>query len=445
MLQQHQSGIEDYSIIPVPADKRKPSWNIAVTSCAWIISLSTLFTGGALAAGLTFGQSVLAGLFGMLILAVYGFFQGWMGAKYGVSTTVLARHAFGRAGAGLFGLVLSITLGIGWFAWQVAFFGMTIEQMFPGYWFTDQQAAIVWGGILMISTAFIGYRGLAALSIIAVPLVVILSVWGFFAAVQHSGSFDSLFSAQPIGDPITLFAGITLVVGNAALGAVVFPDISRYAQSPLKGGLGTSSGYFLGGLFCIVAGAAMTFAAQVPSIGSTPNIPAAMAQIGLGFFAFLILVFAQWTTNDNNLYTGALGMRNVVRVPKSVLVLVMGGLGIVIALIGIQDHFVPFLNLLGAYVPPIAGVMIADHFIIAPYVRKSGYRFGAGTEYPTVNAAAIVIVVLAGFISTKITFGIGPINSTLLGFAGYAVVASVLHALRVPYAFGRSREDATGF
>ncbi|WP_244863356.1 hypothetical protein [Paenibacillus cisolokensis] len=79
MLQQHQSGIEDYSIIPVPADKRKPSWNIAVTSCAWIISLSTLFTGGALAAGLTFGQSVLAGVFGMLILAVYGFFKGGWG------------------------------------------------------------------------------------------------------------------------------------------------------------------------------------------------------------------------------------------------------------------------------------------------------------------------------------------------------------------------------
>ncbi len=44
-----------------------------------------------------------------------------MGAKYGISTTVLARQAFGRYGSGLFGIVLALTLGIGWFGWQVAF------------------------------------------------------------------------------------------------------------------------------------------------------------------------------------------------------------------------------------------------------------------------------------------------------------------------------------
>ncbi|MCY9411277.1 cytosine permease, partial [Bacillus haynesii] len=98
----------------------------------------------------------------MLILAVYGFFQGVMGAKYGISTTVLARQAFGRYGSSLFGIVLALTLGIGWFGWQVAFFGTTISEMFPGVWLAKPEVAIVWGGILMILTAFIGYRGLAA-------------------------------------------------------------------------------------------------------------------------------------------------------------------------------------------------------------------------------------------------------------------------------------------
>ncbi|RXZ82064.1 cytosine permease [Paenibacillaceae bacterium] len=442
---QHQAGVEDYSIVAVPADQRKSFLNVSITSCAWIISLSTLFTGGALAAGLNFGQAVLAAVSGMLILAIYGFFQGWMGAKYGVSTTVLARVAFGRSGASLFGLVLSLTLGIGWFAWQIAFFGLTIEQMFPDQWFADRTVAMIWGGLLMISTAFIGYRGLASISYIAVPLIVLLSVWGFIASVNYAGSFEALVQSQPLGESISLFAGITMVVGNAALGAVVFPDVTRYGKTPLKGGSGASLGYFLGGVFAIVGGAAMSFAAQVPGMGSTPNIPAAMAQIGLGFLAFLILVFAQWTTNDSNLYTGALGLRNVIKLPKFVLVLVMGVVGILIAVAGIQDKFVPFLNILGTYVPPIAGVMIADHFLVAPLIRKRGYQFGPGTEYVKLNVVALVTVVGSGFLASQLNFGIGAINATVIAFVGYFIISWIFDKLNLPSGFGKSTEDENGF
>lgn len=433
--------LDDYAIQAVPQSERKGLLNVAFTSCGWIISLSTIFVGGSLAAGMTFGKAILAGLLGMLILAVYGFFQGWMGAKYGVSTTVLARQAFGRTGASLFGILLSLTLGIGWFGWQVAFFGSTIEQMFPGYWFADPNVAIIWGGALMMLTALIGYKGITYLSFVAVPMVVVLSIWGIWVAADQTGGFGNLFAAQPTGDLMSLFAGVTLVVGNAALGAVVFPDVTRYGKTPFSGGFGAAAGYFIGGIFSVIAGAAMTFAAQIPELGSTPNIPAVMAKLGMGFFAFLILVFAQWSNNDNNLYTGALGLRNVVRLPKYILVIVMGALGIVIALSGYQDHFVPFLNFLGVYVPPIAGVMIADHW----FVRRGKYAFGQGTEYAAINVAAILTVIAAGLIASRITWGISPINSTILGLLIYPIITSVLRALKVPFELGKSTEDSTGY
>ncbi|MCE3201598.1 cytosine permease [Paenibacillus sonchi] len=448
ILKEHTAGqqgniaaLEDYAIQSVPAEKRKSWLNVAFTSCGWIISLSTIFVGGSLAAGMTFGQAILAAVIGMTILAVYGFFQGWMGAKYGVATAVLARQAFGRAGAGLFGILLSLTMGIGWFGWQVAFFGSTIEQMFPGQWFADPTFAIIWGGVLMIFTALIGYKGITYLSFVAVPLVIVLSIWGIFVAADASGGLSDLFALQPTGASLGLFAGITLVVGNAALGAIVFPDVSRYGKTPLAGGMGAAAGYFVGGIFSVVAGAAMTFAAQLPDLGSTPNIPAVMAKLGMGFFAFLILVFAQWSNNDNNLYTGALGLRNVVKLPKFVLVLIMGGLGIVIALTGYQDHFVPFLNFLGVYVPPIAGVMIADHWI----VRRGTYQFGEGTKYNGINLAAIAAVIIAGVIASNIAWGISPINSTVLGLIIYPVLTALLRLLRIPYEWGQTTEDSTGY
>ncbi|MEK3936619.1 cytosine permease [Sporosarcina sp. FSL W7-1349] len=436
---------DDFAITSVPAAHRKSPINIAVTSCAWVISLSTIVTGGALISGLNFQNAVFAAVFGMLILAIYGFFQGAMGAKYGISTTVLARQAFGRHGASLFGILLAVTMGIGWFGWQVAFFGTTINEMFPNHWLTEPEVAVVWGGILMMLTAFIGYRGLAALSFIALPLMVILSIWGVISAVNYSGSWANLLVYEPAGNPMTIFAGITIVVGNAALGAVVFPDVTRYAKTAVSGGVSASVGYFFGGVFCIIAGAAMAIAAQVPDIGSTPNIPAAMSKLGLGFFAFLILIFAQWTTNDNNLYTGSLGLRNVVKVPKKVLVVTMGTIGIIIALMGIQDMFVPFLSFLGLYVPPIAGVMIADHWIVAPKIRKKEYSFGPGATYSGLNVAAIVSVIIGGFAASKLAFGIGSINATVLAFLLYIVLAFILNKLNVRYEFGKVEEESSGF
>ncbi|MCY8180669.1 cytosine permease [Bacillus paralicheniformis] len=439
------TNADDFAVTSVPENKRKSIFNITITSCAWIISLSTIVTGGALIQGLNFAHAVLAAVLGMLILAVYGFFQGIMGAKYGISTTVLARQAFGRYGSGLFGIVLALTLGIGWFGWQVAFFGTTISEMFPGVWLAKPEVAIVWGGILMILTAFIGYRGLAALSFIAVPLVVIFSIWGIVSAVNYSGSWHNLLTFHPTGDPMTIFAGITIVVGNAALGAVVFPDVTRYAKGAVSGGIGASVGYFLGGVFCLVAGAAMAITANVPDIGSTPNIPAAMSKLGLGFLAFFIIVFAQWTTNDNNLYTGSLGLRNVVNIPKKALVAIMGVIGIMIALLGVQNMFVPFLTFLGLYVPPIAGVMIADHWITAPVIKKKQYRFGAGTTYSKLNVAAILSVIIGGFTASKVTFGIGPINSTVLAFLIYIVFTFIFTKLNLRYEIGEATEESSGF
>jgi len=437
--------LEDYSITSVPKEKRKNTFNISITSCAWIISLSTIFTGGALVSGMSFKNAVLAAVFGMLILAILGFFQGWMGAKYGVSTTMLTRQVFGRYGANLFGVLLALTMGIGWFGYQIAFFGMTIAEMFPEQWFAEPKVAMLWGGILMILTAFIGYRGLAALSMVAVPLVTFLSIWGLVQAVNYLGSWDALFSSTPTGEPMTIFSGITIVAGNAAAGAIVFADVTRYGKTAAKGGFGASIGYFLGGFFSVIAGAAMAVAAQLPTIGSTPNIPAAMSQIGLGFFAFLILVFAQWTTNDNNLYTGSLGLRNVVNIPKTVIVVTLGLIGLAIAIIGIQDYFVPFLNALGTYVPPIAGIMIADHWIVKPKILKKAYQFGEGTEYAKWNIAALSSTVVAGFIGSLVTFGIAAINSIVIGFILYIGVAYILKKLNISFEIGKIIEKPNGF
>lgn len=434
----------DYAVLSVPEADRKSFLSIMVTTAAWIINLGSIFSGGSLATGMSFNQVVWASIIGMLILVGYGVFQAFVGARYGVSTTMLARYCFGRQGTKLFGSIIVI-ISIGWYAWQLTFFGLTINELFPDVWWAHPRVAAVWGSVLMIITAMMGYRGLATLSYVALPFVVILSIIGLNRAVVETGSWTALSATAISGQSIPFFTAVTIVVGNAAVGFIIIPDISRYGKSMVSGGMAAMIGATLGGLFSLLAGAAMVSATSVPGIGTLANIPAAMAALGLGVWAFFILVFAQWTTNDNNLYTASLGSSNIVNIPKRWHVLIIGIIGTVLASIGVANFFVPFLVFLGTYMPPFAGVMIVDYWIINRLIEKKEYRFGPGTVYSQWNIIAFISVIASGFISSKIGFGIAAVNSILIAAALYVFLSQVAKAFKIPYCLGESIEDESGF
>lgn len=431
----------DYALTPVPPEKRKSGVNAMLVAAGWIIAMSSLFIGGTLGLSLNFGEAVIAAIIGQLILSIIGGLMAALGAKYGVSTTMLARQCYGKRGAGLFGLVLVLTLGIGWYAWQCAFFGMTINTMFSDFklFLFDVRVASVWGGLLMMLTAYYGYRGLSYLSYVAIPMIVILCLFGATLAIEISGGFDKLLTAKPIGQPMSMVQAVTVVVGGAIGGAVCLADISRYVRGgALKGSLWTITGYFFGGAFCIIAGSAMTLGAQIPGIGNVADIPAVMKTLGLGLGALLVLIAAQWTTNDNNLYTGSLGLVNVINISKKQGVVIMGLIGIAIAAIGIQDYFVPFLLFLGTFIPPLAGVIIGDHWLVRNLIMKENYTFQDDTVYSELNIVALISALISGYISGYvIKVGYASIVSMIIAALLYMLLVIICRALNINYAIGK--------
>lgn len=89
--------------------------------------------------------------------------------------------------------------------------------------------------------------------------------------------------------------------------------------------------------------------------------------------------------------------------------------------------------------------MIADHWITAPVIKKKHYQFGAGTTYSKLNVAAILSVIIGGFTASKITFGIGPINSTVLAFLIYIIFTFIFTKLNLRYEIGEVTEESSGF
>lgn len=420
----------DYAITPVPSSARRPTWSVAVVAAGFCIAMSGLFTGSAMAAGLTLSEAIFAAVLGNIILAVYGGLVGAAGAHHGVSTTMLARHAFGRYGAMIIGAVWGITL-VGWYSVQTGFFGQTINALWPaGGFITSVRIAALWGGLLMMVTAYIGYRGLSTLSTIAIPLLGILSLWGI---VQALGMADIAGYVPP--ESFGIGKGITLAVGSFAVGAVVQADITRYARSSTAAWIATLLGYVVANSYIIIAGAVTSIAT------GDGDLPRAMLSLGLGVPALLVLIMAQWTTNDNNLYSSSLGLSNIVRIPKPRIVLICGTAATLLGVAGVADLFVPWLSALSVLIPPIAGVLIADYYIL----RRSAYRFGPGTSYLGWNWMAFVAWAAGSATGFTLTAGIPALNSILATFAAYLVLMKIGQAAGVSPGTGSVTEGEGGF
>ena len=144
----------DNAIHRVPDNQRKGFISIAAVAAGFCICMSGLYTGAAIAFGLSFKNAIIAAVIGNVILSLYGGAIGAAGAKEGVASAMLSRHSFGMQGSKFVGVLLAVVM-LGWFAVQVGFFGTTMQALFPGGGFiTSRYVAAAWGGILMMFTAY---------------------------------------------------------------------------------------------------------------------------------------------------------------------------------------------------------------------------------------------------------------------------------------------------
>ena len=104
--------------------------------------------------------------------------------------------------------------------------------------------------------------------------------------------------------------------------------------------------------------------AVFPALATSLLDPMAyMIMLGVVFSAFIILVFATWTTNSVNLYSTTLAVAVILpKLSEWKLMIFCGIFGTAIAVAGLADYFISFLEWLGVIVPPIAGVYLTDYF-----------------------------------------------------------------------------------
>lgn len=383
---------DDYARCPVPEDKRK-SW---ISTCAVYIGscicLSAFTLGGVLSAGLTLTNSIIATAVGTLFLTVMTCVCGEVTLHNHLSTSMIGRFAFGIRGAALVGLMYALCAW-GWFGVQVGLFADSVSVLLNMSLGLNVSAGAIKvimliGGLLMTSSAIIGYKSIERLSYIAIPLLAILMVW---ATIKATGKG---YDPNIIEAPITMGFAISYVISSYVAGAVGCPDVLRYSRSRrdniLAAGVGLVVGY----------GATVVLASICAKAAGEANIVYVMVNLGAGALAFLVLILAQWTSNDNNIYSASLGFSVVTeKLPKYKLAIIAGVIGTAFAVLGISNNLIWLFSILGIFTPPIGGVYVADFFL-----DKSYYNFENLKNVPKVRVETMAAFFIAAGVACLTTY-----------------------------------------
>ena len=391
----------DYTTGPVDRAGRKSTLSMFMIMLGFTFFSASMWVGQNLAAGLDWWGFIWAMLLGGLILAAYTGALGWIGAESGLSLDMLARRSFGTKGSWLPSAMISFTQ-IGWFGVGLAMFAIPVAKQLMGLEVTPDSMPwqgyllVVIAGILMTASAYFGIKSLTIISYIAVPAVAILGTVAMIMAVKR-GDVGLIEQFSRGTKDLGIIAGAGLVVGSFVSGGTATPNFTRFAKSGKAGLITTVIAFFIGNSLMFLFGA-------VSSIYAGGNdIFDVMLNLNLFYIAVLVLGLNIWTTNDNALYTGGLGLSNIFGLSKKTMVLISGVIG-TIAAVWLYWNFCGWLNVLNCTLPPVGIILIISYF-----TNRKAYLEDSVPE-KTVNWWAVAGVVLGAVVANLVKWGFPAIN-----------------------------------
>ncbi|PDM40355.1 permease [Parageobacillus yumthangensis] len=361
----------------------------------------------------------------ILIVAMIGFqwvgnaIQGYIGAKTGRSSSVIARTSFGANQARFIVGLTIFVVSVGWWAVQTAVAGNAISAMigidYKHEWIPWAVVTII-TGLLFALPAILGYSSMKWTDYIAVPAGLLLIAGGIFYALKNTG-WQTITSWDP-KPSMTFFAAVSLIIGANVSQWVIASDYTRYAKPKIKDNILIPLGIIAVGLPLFFVGALMSI-----GVGDA-DIVNVMLKLGFPIWGFLILWFATWTSQIVNNYSMGLALANMLNINsgrgRALLTLCGTIISLVIALAGILDYFMDFLYMTALIYPAIAGVMMTDFF----FIRKQQWVDNKGWNW--MATIALVAGTLLGYYTQYVhPFGLPAVQSLIVSGLVYWVAMKI--------------------
>jgi len=373
----------------VTEDETVSGWSVGLVLFGICLTLPTLYTGAITSENLGFiGTAKAIGL-ASLVLALMSIPAAIVGAQTRLSSYLIYLFVFGKKGSDYVNGLLGLTL-LGWFAVTAGFFGETLHIAFIEFFGASPPTwllTLISSALIIITTIF-GFKAIDRLALFAVPLLILFLIYVCNLSLGEI-NFSAMLEIEG-SDPSYFTTAVSTIIGSLIVGVVLMPDLARYARSTKDCITASFLGNGIGNSFSMMIGV-------IPAMGTGLLDPMAyMIALGLVGSAFIVLVFATWTTNSVNLYSTTLAIAVIkTKTPEWKLAITCGVLGTTLAIIGVTEYFVEFLEWLGVIVPPVAGIYLTDYF----FLKQKKYSLDLKDEIPDYDRAALVAWIVATIIS----------------------------------------------
>lgn len=419
-----RARMEDHALTSVPDSERRSGWGLMTNTAGIASTLIQLAIGGSV----TLIAGVWWGLLAGVVVAVFGGALGWLvghvAYKSGTSSTVTARfYGLGTQGSALASLIFAFMI-LGFLALENAL--LYYGTLFMFGWAPTTLNAVVIYGLLTLGWIALTVFGLPLVQrtsmVLLVAFVVLTVVLAFVALGESSISLGQLLSAGPVvpgfeSGSARFTAVLAILAGSAGALALVDADFARYARSTKDVGILAVGGALMIDVVVVALGTVLIHAGSgVVGRYLADNPAAAATQVGdtvaakvtwmiannsgaffivlAGTLGFVLMYVAQVKAQVLNTYSGSLSLTNLAdalgRSPSRVVMVVVGnGIALLMVAGNILGLIGSYLGILGVTTTALAGVIIADFFI----VRKRRVADPAETE--SVNWAGVISVVAA--------------------------------------------------
>ncbi len=425
---QHDIGARDphlynEDLAPIPLERRTwGTYNYASLWVAMSVCIPTyMLASGLIAGGMSWWQAILTILLGNLIVLGPMLLNAHAGAKYGIPFPVLVRASFGVRGANV-PAVLRALVACGWFGIQTWIGGQAIYSMLRIMW---PGAASMAGGVWICFFAFwllniaVIWRGIDTIKFlegIGAPFMLGIGLLLLWWITRKAGGFGPVLSApskfRTSAEFFRFFVpSLTGMVGFWATVALNIPDFTRYAKSQKAQMLGQALGLPAAMTLYSFIGVAVTSASVVLFGEAIWDPVALLGRFNQPAVAFIALIALLVATLNTNVAANVVSPSNDFSNLNPRLISFRTG-GLITGVIGVMMMPWKLLTSFSSYIfgwlvgysgllGPIAGVMIADYFVVRRsrllvndlYRRNGAYEYDNGVNIRALVALGVGIAV----------------------------------------------------
>lgn len=333
------------------------------------VSLPMLYLGSEMSIGMGLKNAIIAFIVSTAILTVLCLVTTLIGTRTRLSTYMILRFPFGKQGAKLINFLVGVSL-LGWFAVALELLSDAINTTLSVLLEIDISLSIIIiiGSIFITTTTIFGIRTLEKLANIAVPILLLFLIYVVYKAIGDGQASIQTTTAIP---SLSLFQGISALVGSSVLVPVLMADFSRYISNDRQSLLS---------ILGITIGTPVVWiiAAILADKTGEADIILIMNSYKLVLPAFVLIFVSTWVTNATNLYSVSLTLSTITETwSYTRLTILSGVLGTALALTGFSEYFIDFLNMLAIFSPAIASIYILDFFL----VKKQDYDLSKIEEW----------------------------------------------------------------